>query len=74
MSRVTTDRGARTALCSGLLTIGPRFGGALDDTAKVFRDAFDRKLTASQFVQEMHVKKELIPGKSGSVVRVRDLR
>ena len=24
-----------SALCSGLLTIGPRFGGALDDTAKV---------------------------------------
>jgi ATP citrate (pro-S)-lyase len=51
-----------SALCSGLLTIGPRFGGALDDTARVFRSAFDRKLTAYQFVQEMHEKKELIPG------------
>lgn len=51
-----------SALCSGLLTIGPRFGGALDDTAKVFRSAFDRKLSPAQFVQEMHQKKELIPG------------
>lgn len=51
-----------SALCSGLLTIGPRFGGALDDTAKVFRNAYNRKLTPHQFVQEMHEKKELIPG------------
>lgn len=51
-----------SALCSGLLTIGPRFGGALDDTAKVFRSAFDRKLTPAQFVAEMQKKKELIPG------------
>lgn len=51
-----------SALCSGLLTIGPRFGGALDDTAKVFRNAYDRKLSPHQFVQEMHEKKELIPG------------
>merc|ERR1711991_364136 len=51
-----------SALCSGLLTIGPRFGGALDDTAKGFRSAFDRKLTPAQFVAEMQKKKELIPG------------
>merc|ERR1712036_131702 len=28
-----------SALCSGLLTIGPRFGGALDDAAKMFTQA-----------------------------------
>ena len=30
-----------SALCSGLLTIGPRFGGALDDAAKMFSEAHD---------------------------------
>merc|ERR1711907_443372 len=29
------------SLCSGLLTIGPRFGGALDGAAKVFTKGFD---------------------------------
>merc|ERR1712151_955690 len=29
-----------SALCSGLLTIGPRFGGALDDAAKMFSAAY----------------------------------
>ena len=28
-----------SSLCSGLLTIGPRFGGALDDAAKMFAEA-----------------------------------
>lgn len=26
----------------GLLTIGPRFGGAIDDAARYFKDAVDR--------------------------------
>jgi len=28
-----------SSLCSGLLTIGPRFGGAIDDAARYFREA-----------------------------------
>lgn len=27
---------------AGLLTIGPRFGGAIDDAARYFKDACDR--------------------------------
>ena len=27
---------------TGLLTIGPRFGGAVDDAARYFKDAYDR--------------------------------
>ena len=27
---------------TGLLTIGPRFGGAIDDAARYFKDAHDR--------------------------------
>jgi citrate synthase len=49
-------------LASGLLTIGPRFGGAIDDTARYFKDAFDRGLTPQQFVDEMKARGMLIPG------------
>jgi citrate synthase len=35
-----------SAVITGLLTIGPRFGGAIDDAARYFKDAFDR---VSQF-------------------------
>lgn len=51
-----------SSLCSGLLTIGPRFGGAIDDAARYFKDGCDRKLTAEQFVDEMKSKGILIPG------------
>ena len=30
------------AVVAGLLTIGPRFGGAIDDAARYFKDAYDR--------------------------------
>lgn len=30
---------------TGLLTIGPRFGGAIDDAARYFKDAYDRVST-----------------------------
>lgn len=29
-------------IIAGLLTIGPRFGGAIDDAARYFKDAYDR--------------------------------
>lgn len=33
----------RVTCCKiGLLTIGPRFGGAIDDAARYFKDAYDR--------------------------------
>lgn len=51
-----------SSLASGLLTIGPRFGGALDDAAKLFRDAVDEGLTASKFVSDMRKKNQLIMG------------
>ncbi len=49
-------------LCSGLLTIGPRFGGAVDSAARGFSDALHRGLTPAQFVDEMKEKGERIPG------------
>lgn len=34
-----------------MLTIGPRFGGAIDDAARYFKDAFDKNLTPYEFVE-----------------------
>jgi len=51
-----------SSVASGMLTIGPRFGGAIDDAARYFKDAYDRGLTAQQFVDEMKAKGILIPG------------
>ena len=51
-----------SSVASGLLTIGPRFGGAIDGAAQVFSDAYDRGLTPAQFVDEMKSKKENIQG------------
>jgi ATP-citrate lyase alpha-subunit len=47
------------SLVTGLLTIGPRFGGAIDDAAKYFKYADDNKLTPAEFLN--HMKKEGIP-------------
>merc|ERR1719421_290819 len=51
-----------SSLCSGLLTIGPRFGGALDDAAKMFSQAADKGSSAQTFVGEMRRKNKLIMG------------
>uniref|UniRef100_A0A7S2TKY9 ATP citrate synthase n=1 Tax=Lotharella oceanica TaxID=641309 RepID=A0A7S2TKY9_9EUKA len=51
-----------SSLCSGLLTIGPRFGGALDDAARKFSWAHDSGLLPEEFVTTMRKKKQLIPG------------
>jgi ATP citrate (pro-S)-lyase len=51
-----------SSVASGMLTIGPRFGGAIDGAAQMFSDAFDRGLTPTQFVEEMKRKGENIQG------------
>jgi ATP citrate (pro-S)-lyase len=51
-----------SSLCSGLLTIGDRFGGALNDAAEQFSGAFDRKLSPTEFVAEMRKNNKLIMG------------
>jgi len=45
-----------SSLVSGLLCIGPRFGGAIDGAAQMFSSAYDRGLTPQEFVDEMKVK------------------
>ena len=51
-----------SSVASGILTIGPRFGGAIDGAAQMFSDAYDRGLTPVQFVDEMKRKGENIQG------------
>ena len=47
------------ALVTGLLTIGPRFGGAIDGAAKYFKYADDNNMTPAEFLGYM--KKEGVP-------------
>jgi len=50
------------ALVTGLLTIGPRFGGAIDGAAKYFKYANDNDLTPAQFLSYMKKQGIPIPG------------
>ncbi|KAL2453865.1 ATP-citrate synthase beta chain protein 2 [Abeliophyllum distichum] len=51
-----------SSLVSGLLTIGPRFGGAIDDAARYFKEAYDKGLTPYEFVESMKRKGIRVPG------------
>jgi ATP citrate (pro-S)-lyase len=51
-----------SSVASGILTIGPRFGGAIDGAAQAFSDAYDRGLSPAAFVEEMKRKGENIQG------------
>ncbi|AAG50997.1 putative ATP citrate synthase [Arabidopsis thaliana] len=62
-----------SSLVSGLLTIGPRFGGAIDDAARYFKDACDRNLTPYEFVEGMKKKGIRVPG-IGHRIKSRDNR
>jgi len=44
------------------LTIGPRFGGAIDDAAREFKHAHEAGLSPEQFVADMKKKGINIPG------------
>jgi len=51
-----------SSLASGLLTIGERFGGALDGAAEQFSQAYDQGLTPADFVDSMRKQHKLILG------------
>jgi len=51
-----------SSLVSGLLTIGDRFGGALDGAAKQFSEAYDTDMLPMEFVNSMRKKGQLIMG------------
>ncbi len=50
------------SLVTGLLTIGPRFGGAIDGAAKYFKYANDNNLTPAEFLKYMKKQGIPIPG------------
>ncbi|RDA94880.1 hypothetical protein CP533_4292 [Ophiocordyceps camponoti-saundersi (nom. inval.)] len=65
MNTIITTRAGKdliSALVSGLLTIGSRFGGALDGAAEEFTRAFDKNLSPREFVDSMRKANKLIPG------------
>jgi len=62
---IVTSRAGKdliSSLCSGLLTIGDRFGGALDGAAKIFSEAYDSGTAPMEFVNSMRKKGKLILG------------
>lgn len=65
MNTIITTRAGKdlvSSLCAGLLTVGSRFGGALDDAALEFSRAYDQNFTPRQFVDAMRKQQRLIPG------------
>jgi len=61
-----------SALASGLLTIGPRFGGAIDGAAHWFKWAKEQGLAPDEFVERMKREGRLIPGIGHRIKSVRN--
>ena len=61
-----------SSLCSGLLTIGPRFGGAIDEACRYFKEAVETNKSPSIFVEEMKSKGIPIPGIGHRVKSIRN--
>lgn len=62
MNTIITTRAGKdliSALVSGLLTIGSRFGGALDGAAEEFTRAYDKGLSPRDFVDTMRKENKL---------------
>ena len=51
-----------SSLVSGLLTIGPRFGGAIDGAAQMFSQAYDEGISPAQFISDAKKKGVNIQG------------
>ncbi|KAI9303729.1 citrate synthase-like protein [Cunninghamella echinulata] len=65
MNTIITTRAGKdliSSIVSGLLTIGERFGGALDGAATSFTKAYDSGMTPREFVTSMRKANKLIPG------------
>lgn len=62
---ITTARAGKdlvSSVVSGLLTIGPRHGGAINDAAKWQFECVANQINPAEFVKEMNSKGELIMG------------
>ena len=65
-----------SSLVTGLLTIGPRFGGAIDDAARYFKYANDNGMSPAEFINYMKAEGKTISGIGHRIKSVRnpDLR
>jgi len=65
-----------SSLVTGLLTIGPRFGGAIDDAARYFKYANDNGMSPAEFISYMKKEGKTISGIGHRIKSVRnpDLR
>jgi len=77
-AKVTARAGKNITDCviSGILTIGPRFGGAIDDAAKYMKYGYEQKMSPSEFIEYMKKQGIPIPGIGHRIKSVRnpDLR
>ncbi len=60
------------SLVTGLLTIGPRFGGAIDGAAKYFKYADDKGMSPKEFLAYMKEQRIPIPGIGHRIKSVRN--
>jgi len=51
-----------SSLASGILTVGPRFGGAIDGAAKNFKAGWENNMKPEVFVEDLNAKGVKIPG------------
>lgn len=61
-----------SCVASGMLTIGPRFGGAIDGAAQYFKGAVESGMSPEEFVKDMKKKNINIPGIGHRVKSVRN--
>lgn len=62
MITARAGKGMVDSLVTGLLTIGPRFGGAVNGAAKVWFDSVNQELVPSTVVEDFAKNKKYIPG------------
>jgi len=51
-----------SSLAAGLLTIGPRFGGAINDAAEAWLNGVENNLSASELISDYTQKTGIVPG------------
>ena len=69
MNTIITTRAGKdliSSLVAGLLTIGSRFGGALDGAAEEFTKAYDKGWSPREFVDTMRKENKLSKSSSGT--------
>lgn len=65
MNAMITTRAGRdmsSALATGVLTVGDRFGGAINGAAKVWHEAVSREMSADELVADYSKRREYILG------------